>query len=95
MKDFDRDAALARSWAIALEGRAHSDELVALLRRLADRLEPSANRATPSGRCGRCGGPLPAPKGTGRPRRWCKDGCRWAARHETPHETRAVAGSRP
>lgn len=89
----DRDAALARSWAIALTGRDNSDELVALLRRLADRLELPAARAIP-GRCGRCGGPLPTPKGTGRPRRWCTDGCRWAARRETSHETRAVAGSR-
>lgn len=93
MKDPDRDAALARSWAIALEGRAHSDELVALLRRLADRLAPPAVPVTPSARC-RCGEPLPPKARTGRPRRWCTNRCRWAARRETAHETRPIADSR-
>lgn len=33
---------------------------------------------TSTGVCDRCGGPLPR-AATGRPRRWCSDGCRRAA----------------
>lgn len=32
--------------------------------------------------CLKCGGPLPAPAGTGRPRRFCSTGCRRGAEYE-------------